>query len=111
MQSHSLRNGITVELDFNWIQGVGSTETRTNPIYSLALKHHLKTNIFDMQSISTYDNTGKINVMQDLITYLEKKEEYISIAGKRMLCGFLNLYSTSSLFKVSVSKMRYAEPS
>ncbi|KIY46147.1 amine oxidase [Fistulina hepatica ATCC 64428] len=62
--------GYTVELGANWIQGPVDTSTRRkNPIYSLALKNHLRTvNNNWFSNISFFDSNGTVdywNIFED----------------------------------------------
>lgn len=81
MQTYTLANGLNVELGPNWIHGLGRLPSELNPIYSLALKHNLTTVFSNADDVVAFDNSGKIDMTEDLEEVTNAWEKYLAIAG------------------------------
>ncbi|KAL2066174.1 hypothetical protein VTL71DRAFT_2245 [Oculimacula yallundae] len=59
----------TVELGANWVQGTVTNDGPENPIWTLAKKHNLSSQVSDGTSLLTYDQTGPVDYVKKLKTF------------------------------------------
>jgi len=80
MQTATLGNGVKVELGPNWVQGLGEGKNQ-NPIFGLALKNKLISVTSDFTNLSTFDNTGPVNMEKELFAFDNAFSTFVAKAG------------------------------
>uniref|UniRef100_A0A0W0F2L2 Amine oxidase n=1 Tax=Moniliophthora roreri TaxID=221103 RepID=A0A0W0F2L2_MONRR len=84
MMSRKLGN-FTVELGANWVQGTQTGSGPANPIFELANKHDVKTQLNDLYgSITYYNSKGPTDFSDDGSAADEDFEALIAAAGERV---------------------------
>ncbi|KAK7041761.1 hypothetical protein VNI00_009050 [Paramarasmius palmivorus] len=107
MMSHKLGN-FTVELGANWIQGTQTDGGPANPIFELAEKHGVKTQLNDLYgSISFYNSKGPANFSEDSSEADNYFEAMVARAGERVDKSLVDLSARSGY---SLSKARPLTP-
>ncbi|KAL0952569.1 hypothetical protein HGRIS_006825 [Hohenbuehelia grisea] len=83
MRSHVFAN-TTIELGANWVQGTQTGDGPANPIWDLARKHRVKTVVNDYGSMTTYDETGFVDFIDDVDAATDGFESLTGLAGSRV---------------------------
>ncbi|KAK0478780.1 amine oxidase [Armillaria novae-zelandiae] len=81
--------GYTIELGANWVQGTQTGTGPANPIFELALKHNVTTQLNDFYgSITTFDTTGEVDYL-DVFNNAVDAYSALTVTGGARVAGSL----------------------
>ncbi|KAF8316790.1 amine oxidase [Clavulina sp. PMI_390] len=110
LRSHTLENGLTVELGANWIEGLHSELQSHNPIWKLAKQHGLQVASNNWQNLSFYDQHGE-NHVEFPPQYQLAKHRYkamLTAAGHRIANRRVDTTARTG-YKLSSARIEYTQ--